>query len=515
MPTIVQINTLNEGTAPIEDLPQSFLVSSGRGDLHLLTINSSTNTTSQPLAQPINPLRPRAPLQGIRTFQLLSAMQLSLTKEIVVILWAVRRGEGTIPAACEIYAMTLTHTSTHLPTSAEGDPSSTSPSSSGTLEVAEVQLLHRSSMPPHGALCNPANSGILIASAPVEEKDEDAAHKGGLRIVNSNTLTPAGIENLVLNSDGGRGGNAQGTTQGNTLIDDEDGDDISPRTLQAAVARLSQLTSEDLVADEDLPRNQYADVFKESGPDGVGAMGGEPLCTLLCYTKQRINGSTSISHQQSGELGEARGVADKGDQSPSAGGKLLKESIYFRCIERVLCHPHRLLGCQMFGDALRLSLTDDVDCAVVEITPILEESHSGTSTAHLADHIQIHQESSTSSPSTTSPCHSAGFSVKHAVSVPALAYVAAGKIQRKFVLAPPTGPDVKVAAVLIEARQYSYVYRSVDIGESYGQQAVVDMGLEAGAGVLGAALLGGSGGNESEQQQLLVLGTNKLLSYSL
>ena len=503
MPSLVQIRTTMEDTLrnDYSSSPVLFLASSGTGDLHLIRMTNHTQK-AQPLAHPIHPLRPRAPLQGVRSFQLLSAMQLPGTNELIVVLWAVRRGDDAVPAACEIYAMTLTY---FLPTQEQASSSHAVPA----MHVVDVQLLHRSSMAPHGALCNPHSGGILIASAPLNDNEGNAATIGTTRIVNNNTtLVPSGIENLVLNSEMGRK-----TLEGSTIIDDEDRDDLSPRTLQAVAARFSHLTSENLITDEDLPRNQYADLFKESGPDGAGEMGGEPLCTLVCYKREQQE--NLVSQEDKTDQNQAEGTPTAaplendpestelntsnplciivGDEPPPPGRKKNK----FQIIEKILCHPHRLLGCQIVRNALRLSLTDDVDCAVVDIAASKPKENEERNVPL--------------------PGQATGFSINHVASIPALAYVAAGKIQRKFLLAGPTEVTSKVAAVLVEARQYSYVYCKVDPGDMYGQQAVVDMGLESGSGVLGAALVGGdsSGGEKGNEQQLLILGMDKLLSYSL
>lgn len=61
----------------------------------------------------------------------------------------------------------------------------------------------------------------------------------------------------------------------------DDDDDMDPRTLEQAVARLAHLTSSE--RDKAVPLAQWADLYKESGPDGVGAMGGEPVLDLAAW----------------------------------------------------------------------------------------------------------------------------------------------------------------------------------------------------------------------------------------
>lgn len=59
--------------------------------------------------------------------------------------------------------------------------------------------------------------------------------------------------------------------------------------------------------------------------------------------------------------------------------------------------------------------------------------------------------------------------VAHAANVPALAYVAAGKQQKKFLLldTPPTGP---VSAALVETLKYAYIYSRTAPSEAHGVQ---------------------------------------------
>ena len=61
---------------------------------------------------------------------------------------------------------------------------------------------------------------------------------------------------------------------------DDGGDAVSPRTLAQVVERFAHLTSDEADASPSLPQNQYADVFKETGPDGAGALGPNLLCIL-------------------------------------------------------------------------------------------------------------------------------------------------------------------------------------------------------------------------------------------
>ncbi|KAK9905869.1 hypothetical protein WJX75_007872 [Coccomyxa subellipsoidea] len=91
-----------------------------------------------------------------------------------------------------------------------------------------------------------------------------------------------------------------------------------------------------------------------------------------------------------------------------------------------------------------LGLIDDVDCAVVSVTC-----------------------SSADSPASA---------LEHVASIPAFAYVATGKPQRKFVLLGK--PGRKVAAVIVEANKFAFIYNSVQSDAPNGIHQVLDLGLE-------------------------------------
>jgi hypothetical protein len=87
----------------------------------------------------------------------------------------------------------------------------------------------------------------------------------------------------------------------------------------------------------------------------------------------------------------------------------------------------------------------------------------------------------------------------HHATLPALAptplpLLPAGKVQRKFLLLAPPGGDV--AAVLVEAAKYCYLYRSTAPKQEYGEHQVLDMELpdSSGRGLLGAVLAGSRAG---------------------
>jgi hypothetical protein len=77
-------------------------------------------------------------------------------------------------------------------------------------------------------------------------------------------------------------------------------------------------------------------------------------------------------------------------------------------------------------------------------------------------------------------------------SIPALAYVVAGKQQRRYVLLAT--PGSRLAAVLVEQQKYCFVYQSVEAGGQAGTQQVVQLEGGNDERVVGAALLGGATG---------------------
>ena len=114
--------------------------------------------------------------------------------------------------------------------------------------------------------------------------------------------------------------------------------------------------------------------FQESGPDGVGAMGGEDAMDLIVIPL-------------SPEAAEASGTA--------------KHSWH------LMCGAGRLISAEDGARGL-LGLCDDVDCAVVSV-----------------------QWTRPTTPRTGTP---APPSVTHECYVPALAYITAGKIHKKHLL---------------------------------------------------------------------------------
>lgn len=183
-----------------------------------------------------------------------------------------------------------------------------------------------------------------------------------------------------------------------------------------------------------LPHQQYADLYREAGSDGVGAMGSEPACSLVTF---------ALAEGAAG----AAGAAQPG-QRP-----------LLRPAHTLSCQPHKLLTCHLQppffgaqepptpdthlpegsraagscapaagqqqagapaaspGPALLLGLTDDVDCAVVAVTCCSGSDADGCDDAATGQ----------------GTAAAAGFVVQHVASIPAMAYVAAGAEVAAFV----------------------------------------------------------------------------------
>ena len=103
------------------------------------------------------------------------------------------------------------------------------------------------------------------------------------------------------------------------------------------------------------------------------------------------------------------------------------------------CGAHRVLSVRRGGaGAVLLGLSDDVDCAVVELGVAREgsdASHAAAKQPETASSVPEQPPAEAESPQQDIP-HICAI---HVASIPALAYVAAGKTQRKALLLAPPG----------------------------------------------------------------------------
>ena len=227
-------------------------------------------------------------------------------------------------------------------------------------------------------------------------------------------------------------------------------------------------------------------------------------------------------------------------------------------VERMSCAPHRVLGVRRGRAAasLLVGLTDDVDCAVVDISiqraaPVSmqpkHDSSSATASASAQDPSSAAGPSGAAASDAVVPpqdgeaaAADVRICVQHLSSIPALAYVAAGKVQRKAVLlavsgkpsnlglpdnparsltsigceSGPVHADASIAAALVEAQAFAYVYRSTTKRQVHGDSALIDLQSDHPvAEVLGAALL--TSHHDDGGSWLLVLTASSLESYRL
>ncbi len=121
--------------------------------------------------------------------------------------------------------------------------------------------------------------------------------------------------------------------------------------------------------------------------------------------------------------------------------------------------------------------------------------------------------------------------MRHVGSIPALAYVAAGKTYKRHLLLSNGGSGSTggakaggLAAVLVESQRFMYLYGVTPVGSEYGKQQVIDLSLDDGETVLGARLVevaaeagaGTEGQDVSSASAMVVVATQRrLLSYRL
>ncbi|KAL0045595.1 hypothetical protein WJX82_010847 [Trebouxia sp. C0006] len=151
------------------------------------------------------------------------------------------------------------------------------------------------------------------------------------------------------------------------------------------------------------------------------------------------------------------------------------EQPVYRLADQVECDPHKVVAIRPGQQQqILLGMSNDVDCAVV--------GFKSSNSALVSDHIHT---------------------------IPALAFVAAGKIHKKFTLLGH--PESRLAAAVIEGHRFSYVYKHTTGRQWTGDSQIIDMGLEEkSAAVLGAALVWQDG-----QDQLFILVPDQLLVYTI
>ena len=193
-----------------------------------------------------------------------------------------------------------------------------------------------------------------------------------------------------------------------------------------------------------MPRNEFSDLYHEVGPDNVGGMGGEPACTVTLFKQtdsdpqpspdaapvQQDHAILPASQQQhtapaqdssaapatasaTASFAQSNGPAALEQQTtaePQASILIQQNgsSEYrtgrstYRIVDQIDCGPHKMVA---FGQQqqILLGLSDDIDCAAVMFT--------SQASALVAEHLH---------------------------SVPALAYVTAGKTGHMLIQNPST-----------------------------------------------------------------------------
>ncbi|KAG2483809.1 hypothetical protein HYH03_017332 [Edaphochlamys debaryana] len=455
---------------------QSLLLSRGHGDIVLVRRYGDGNGGEPCVSysNTVHPLRPRLPLSGARPFVLEAACALP-GGDMVAIGWAMRSKSARAAAAAEVFAITLR---------AEEGGSGGAAGVDLRLSIVGVQLLLRTKLPPYLVRARPcggpAGSGPVAGAGAVEVVVGFDPADAGMEGEDDEPMGDGAGASSSAAAAAAAAAAAPGRSASAGAMDaDDEGDDVDPRTLEQAAARLAHMTSE--AAEGEGPRHQWADVFREGGPDGVGDMGSEPCVDVATW--------------RLGPGGAAGTAPDK--PLPPAW--------------RLSCGAHRLLTAEA-GVALApppaghlepaaqqqpllLGVTDDVDCAVLRLGRAGEagpgqEAGAGAAGGSAGAEAEAGGEDVTAH-------------VLHAVSIPALSYVVAGKQYKRHLLltsasVPPHGAKagqaeygtkMPLAAVLVETQRFMYLYGTTRTEEEYGRQQVVELGLEDGETVLGARLL--------------------------
>ncbi|GIL86925.1 hypothetical protein Vretimale_15539 [Volvox reticuliferus] len=460
---------------------EQLLLSRGHGDIVIMRRCGDHVSYSNA----VHPLRPRLPHTGVRPL-ILEAAFAEDNGNITAVVWAMRSKGLYQAACCEVFAVVLgLREEPEGQMEPGGEPAPWKPGPTSLhLTTLDVRLLLRTKLPPYVArvlppepqlhdLQSPPHSGpaaagrsggghdrvVLVGFDPNTAELEDEHEEGGA------APTEATVCGVVKGA-GGRGDD-----------DINDDDDMDPRTLEQAAARLANMTSDEREGPQS--RAQWADIYKETGPDGVGAMGNEPAMDLAAWR---------LSNSSGGNGGV--GVAERTDKPLTP-------------FWRLCCGAHRLLTAegpvQMYyrhqpqpqpqtqAQPLLLGVTDDVDCAVLQVDCwrrcAAQQPESGRAAGEeAAESGQL-----------------AVVQVRHVVSIPALAYVAAGKTYKRHLLLSSPGTSTatgkvgnsktSLAAVLVESQRFMYLYGVTTTQQEYGMQQVVELDLEEGETVLGARLV--------------------------
>ncbi|KAL6762933.1 hypothetical protein V8C86DRAFT_2432243 [Haematococcus lacustris] len=251
------------------------LLSLGCGDLRLIRVQQGQLLWA---TAALHPLRPPPPLAGVRALKLETAFW-SPTGELCCVVWAVGSKSSTQPAACQ-------------PLSA--------PEPAPSLQVTGVRLVGASCLPPHCTLPSPGGEAVVLGLDPVGCEGAGGELGGG----------PAASAPAV-------GGPPSSGAAGGADLDrgDMEEDDMDPRTLEAAAARLAQYTSDQPVGN--LPLQQWADIYKETGAEEVCSDAGCDLVMLVTHSMQPETNAPQAAGGVVPSMG-AQGEAGQGSRAAEA-----------------------------------------------------------------------------------------------------------------------------------------------------------------------------------------------------
>ncbi|KAJ9505203.1 hypothetical protein QJQ45_027457 [Haematococcus lacustris] len=533
------------------------LLSLGCGDLRLIRVQQGQLLWA---TAALHPLRPPPPLAGVRALKLETAFW-SPTGELCCVVWAVGSKSSTQPAACQVYLITLacvpatpaapaTPPTSHPPASNGLHPPltqpHTAPEPAPSLQATGVRLVGASCLPPHCTLPSPGGEAVVLGLDPLGCEGAGGELGGGpaASAPTVGGLPPAGAAGGASAGLGraGQGRAGQGRACFDSLasipwsvVDDEacmpvpcwvhgawpcsadldrsdmEEDDMDPRTLEAAAARLAQYTSDQPVGN--LPLQQWADIYKETGAEEVCSDAGCDLVMLVTHSMQPETnappaaGGVDPSMGAQGEAGQSSRAAEGAVGTAAAaraagagaggGGAAASQGSAGVQPVPLSCGPHKVLSADMPG---LLAVTDDVDACVLQLgwQQEQQQEQQGTaslnsSTSNAVDSVSISGAGQMCSSSASSLAAAGGGPtpwVRHVATIPALAYIAAGKTQKKHLLVGDAGCRAAgVSAVLVEGAKFCYVYGVVGVRQEFGEQQVLDMQLSEGERVMGARLL--------------------------
>lgn len=491
------------------------IASSGFGDLTVFAPSSDTQSNGCVASAAVTPLKHPPPSLNVRPFIIESAYH--TPGHIRCLVSAIKPRSVSSAAACEVFVIVLQYDAAQ-PAVSDTVMDGTSADSSQLplfIRVSHVQLLQTSAARPHAVVVAPALDRVLLASepmAPLPLTDQQGltrvstpAESHGVsnqqyNVMESSLFTPASTAASTAAATA-----AAFHSHFTTAIDPVAAlsDRALPGRMIAPGLQVPGLTTEpasDTAAnnsaeaaqrsDSEMPlrasiTSNMADTDAAQGTEEAVAPSEMDLDLIGDQTESRVmnfegavrNLDRFTSDQPAGDLlpehmAEIDNDAPDDQAALEAMPTVVLTLFAFgvhdepQVIDSLGCGGHKLLGASSGAVAVDdsastgvlLGLTDDVDAAVIRIAIATEGSL-------IADHQST---------------------------VPALAYVAAGKVQKRSVLFGT--PDSGIAAAIVEAHAYAFLYKKTAPGDTSGANSIQPLGLsQESMGVLGAVLLPGHG----------------------